>query len=236
MHKLVTGIYSITNIQTNQVYIGSSYKVYERWGYHKKDLRSNKHHSPKLQNSWNKYGESIFKFNIIEICDKEILLKREQYYIDTLNPFFNICKIAGNCSGRKLSKESKDKMSISAKNRPLPKSLIDNQKSKGPADIDNLRYCNYCNKYKDKDVFRRKIKPARKCNECFNKIRPSRKLAKDKLKYKSIYAIKDCILLEFDSLAKAEVYFREIFPKFNRRSIVNNMKKSKSYYGFDWMF
>jgi hypothetical protein len=41
-------------------------------------------------------------FEIVEIVEnKENLIKREQYYIDSINPFFNICMIAGSSLGRK---------------------------------------------------------------------------------------------------------------------------------------
>jgi group I intron endonuclease len=45
------------------------------------------------------------------------LIEREQYYIDTLNPEYNILKVAGSLFGYKHTIESIQKMSEIAKNR-----------------------------------------------------------------------------------------------------------------------
>lgn len=80
--KKIIGIYSITNCKNGKLYIGSSNNIYRRWREHKNMLHNNKHHSEHLQRAWNKYGEETFLFEIIEECDENILLEREQYYID----------------------------------------------------------------------------------------------------------------------------------------------------------
>jgi group I intron endonuclease len=46
-----------------------------------------------------------------------VLIEREQYYIDTLNPEYNILKVAGSLFGYKHTIESLQKMSEIAKNR-----------------------------------------------------------------------------------------------------------------------
>ena len=53
-----------------------------------------------------KYGYSGFCLYILEYCEPSILLEREQYYIDTLNPEYNILKIAGSSLGFKHSEET----------------------------------------------------------------------------------------------------------------------------------
>lgn len=45
------GIYSITNIMTNEVYIGESLDIDKRIQNHLKDLKSGNHHNYKLQQS-----------------------------------------------------------------------------------------------------------------------------------------------------------------------------------------
>lgn len=45
----ITGVYKITNIINNKVYIGESLDIYERWKSHKEDLKNGNHHSYKLQ-------------------------------------------------------------------------------------------------------------------------------------------------------------------------------------------
>ena len=113
-------IYKIENTITNDFYIGSAVNyVYRKWT-HLKRLRENKHHNAILQNSWNKHGEFVFSFSIIEeISDKEQLVKREQYWIDTLNPRYNICRIAGSPLGIKHSNEARLHMSIAQLGKSL---------------------------------------------------------------------------------------------------------------------
>lgn len=57
-----------------------------------------------------KYGFSNFSLEIIEFCDTEELLKREQYYLDSLKPQYNIVEIAGSTLGYKHTPESLQKM------------------------------------------------------------------------------------------------------------------------------
>lgn len=83
MNLSILGIYKIENIVNNKVYIGQSINIYERWLAHKRDLRNNKHHNYYLQNSYNKYGENNFTFEIIETCKEEVLSEREFYWINS---------------------------------------------------------------------------------------------------------------------------------------------------------
>jgi group I intron endonuclease len=88
-----TGIYKILNIITNKFYIGSACHFYNRKSKHLGMLRRGLHNNKHLQNSYNKYGEKVFKFFLIEECPKDQLIIREQWYLDTLKPYYNICTI-----------------------------------------------------------------------------------------------------------------------------------------------
>ena len=83
------GIYKITNIINNKCYVGSSVNIIGRWYTHKTELKFNKHHSIKLQRSYNKHGFDNFKYEIIEECGIETLIIREQYYIDLFDCYKN---------------------------------------------------------------------------------------------------------------------------------------------------
>jgi group I intron endonuclease len=83
------GIYQIRCNASGLAYVGSSKKIYSRWTDHRRYLRKGDHHTPYLQNAWNKYGEGAFEFLIIEECAQDELEAREQHYIDTLQPAFN---------------------------------------------------------------------------------------------------------------------------------------------------
>ena len=50
-------------------------------------LNKNIHGNAHLQRAWDKYGESNFKFEIIEECEPVVRFEREQFYLNTLNPF-----------------------------------------------------------------------------------------------------------------------------------------------------
>lgn len=107
----ISGIYKIQSlIKPTRCYIGSAINISQRWGIHLNLLRKNKHHSKKLQRYYDKYGESDLIFIILELCFPEFLTAREQYYINKLKPWFNICKIAGSPLGNRHSIETKQKM------------------------------------------------------------------------------------------------------------------------------
>lgn len=86
------GIYKIQNNVTGKVYIGCSYNIEKRWKSHLYMLRKGTHHSTKLQNSWDMYGEESFKFEILEevalSTDKQVLFELEEDLIDEYDSFF----------------------------------------------------------------------------------------------------------------------------------------------------
>jgi group I intron endonuclease len=85
-----SGIYKLTNLVNNKFYIGSARDLYKRASDHFCKLRKGIHKNPHLQASYNKYG-NVFKFEVIKlIVNNEELFKAEQYFIDELNPQYNI--------------------------------------------------------------------------------------------------------------------------------------------------
>jgi group I intron endonuclease len=107
------GVYKIRNIVNDHCYIGSCAHKNGfplRWSNHRRALRNNKHHSIILQRAWNKYGESNFKFEVMEECEPVKCIGREQYYLDTMHPEYNVLKIAGSSLGRKMSPDQIQKM------------------------------------------------------------------------------------------------------------------------------
>ena len=72
------GIYRIKNIINNKCYYGSSKHIEQRFIEHYNSLQNNKHINIILQRSWNKYGKSNFKFEIVEECILELLFEIEQ--------------------------------------------------------------------------------------------------------------------------------------------------------------
>lgn len=116
-----TGVYHIKNNINGHLYIGSAAKSFDiRWKNHLNELRKGKHNNSKLQRAFSKYGEENFSFKILAYLPQDKCLKVEQWYIDIVNPYYNICKVAGSRLGTSHSDESKNKMSEKAKGRVTP--------------------------------------------------------------------------------------------------------------------
>jgi group I intron endonuclease len=93
-------VYRIVHIESGKTYIGSSALGTKRWKSHRHMLRTGRHHSPHLQHSWAKHGEAAFRFEVIETVESEAaLLAREQHWIDTLRPEFNVAPVTGTRAG-----------------------------------------------------------------------------------------------------------------------------------------
>lgn len=84
------GIYKITNLINNKIYVGQSVNIEERIQEHKRlafnEKFLNKFQYP-LYLALNKYGLENFQFEIITECKEEELNKLEQYWIKTLNTY-----------------------------------------------------------------------------------------------------------------------------------------------------
>lgn len=118
----MTGIYKIqSTIKPERIYIGSAIDIKRRWIGHIQDFKKNKHHSIKFQRHFNKYGESDLQFSVLLGCEKEDLIKHEQFFIDSHKPYFNVRMIANSNINIKLSDETKKKIGIANKGHKMPK-------------------------------------------------------------------------------------------------------------------
>ena len=128
--KNKSGIYIIKTKINNRFYIGSAVNLYSRKHTHLTHLRQKKHRNAKLQRFVNKYGIDNLFFECIELCEKEDLIIREQFYIDTLNPFYNIARIAGSTLGVKITKEQSEKLSKLRKGKKFSLGRVLSQETK----------------------------------------------------------------------------------------------------------
>ena len=116
-----SGIYAIWNVNTGRPYVGSAVCIRVRWMEHRKFLRAQRHHSPKLQHSWAKHTEAAFKFEVLEfVADPSDLVGREQHWMDALDAVqggYNCAPRAGSQLGYKHSEESRRRMSEAGKRR-----------------------------------------------------------------------------------------------------------------------
>ena len=117
----LSGIYCIKNDITGKLYIGSSKHIMSRiFGAsstsHIKSLSLNNHINHHLQGSWNIHGKDSFSYYILELCDSDELLIKEEHYFNSLlkadelpeNNYFyensyNLCPKPGKIAGKKHS-------------------------------------------------------------------------------------------------------------------------------------
>jgi len=119
-----SGIYRV-ELGNGWFYVGSAKNLSMREGRHRSGLKCGKHKNIKMQNVWNKY--QMFEFIILEECEINDLIVREQFY---LNQYFNdpknanLAPIAGSSLGVIYSDESKAKLSAAnkGKTKGVPKS------------------------------------------------------------------------------------------------------------------
>ena len=105
---------------TGKSYVGSSINLGGRLSiyYSKKAMLSRlSTRTSIIYSAILKYDYVNFSLDILEYCDINVLIKREQYYLDTLKPEYNILKIANSRLGSKQSEATKIKISISNKGK-----------------------------------------------------------------------------------------------------------------------
>lgn len=120
-NKGKSGIYCWINKENGKFYIGSSSNLGRRFsGYFSINfLRKVKEKNKSIiYESLLKNGYSKFSLEILEYCENEkaVILKKEQEYIDLLDPEYNICKTAGSSLGFKHSEETKEKLRVMSLN------------------------------------------------------------------------------------------------------------------------
>ena len=109
-NKGKSGIYRWVHKNTGKSYIGSSTKLDVRFRtyYAKSHLSNIKRAKSIICNSLFKYGYAAFRLEILEYCPKNNLIEREQFYLDSFMPEYNILKTAGSLLGFKHMEYSKN--------------------------------------------------------------------------------------------------------------------------------
>lgn len=116
MELNISGVYKITNTVNQKFYIGSTVDIQKRWNHHLVFLRRGKHHNRHLQRAFVKYGECVFTIEALERTERSrtVLMSREQFYLDTLQPFkkrgYNLCRQAGSNLGVKHTAKVREAM------------------------------------------------------------------------------------------------------------------------------
>ena len=115
-NKGKAGIYMWTNKITSDIYVGQSVDIRKRFMKYFSLSYINSRKELIISRALIKYGYSNFSVTILEYCKESDLDVKEQYYFDSLNPQYNIQKVAGGSSkGLILTDEHKAKISKSLK-------------------------------------------------------------------------------------------------------------------------
>ena len=81
-----SGIYKITNIKNQMVYIGQAVNIGSRWRTHvKRGLKAEEGTSNRLYTALWEEGVENFTFQVVEFCDRKDLTEREKFYISFYN-------------------------------------------------------------------------------------------------------------------------------------------------------
>lgn len=105
-NKGKAGVYRWTNKKNGKSYVGSAVNLARRFPYYYSlNLITNSNMS--ICKALLKHGHSNFNLEILEYCEPQNVIAREQYYLDLLQPEYNILKIAGSCLGYKHTEEAR---------------------------------------------------------------------------------------------------------------------------------
>lgn len=112
----VSVVYKITNEHNDKIYVGSSRNLYRRYRRYLIDGRPTSTSNSLIHRAMRKHGIANFSFEILEhVPDISDLIRREQHWIDTLQPFdpigYNVNPTAGSWQGQRHTDESRTKMS-----------------------------------------------------------------------------------------------------------------------------
>ena len=219
-----SGIYKIVNLINNKMYVGRASFIDKRKNEHFRLLKLNKHKNSYLQLSYNKYGKENFIFEVIEYCEKEKLISKEDYWCKKLNVNdpkigYNLAITHDSIGFYKHSDETKKKMSNSSKGKKKSKEAVEKMRIslKGRKfSEDHIR--------KIKDWYSKNPHPMIKghSQESKKKMSNSRK-GKISNNKRKIFSIFEGEILYFNSITEASIYY-----KIGVTSICNNLKgKSK---------
>lgn len=118
-NKNKSGIYKWENKISGEYYIGSAVDLSKRMSeyYRESYITHPSRGKSIICYALVKYGYNNFSLSILEYCNRTEVISREQYYLDLLNPSYNILKYAYSSDGYKHTLEAIQKMSLAKKGK-----------------------------------------------------------------------------------------------------------------------
>lgn len=119
MRKKTCAVYKIKNEINGKEYVGSTKNLEHRMSCHFSEIEGHNHGNPNIRKDSFEFPTSAFAFYMLErVYDSDMLIKREQFWINKLNPEYNYNKIAGkSLDGYIKTPEARKKHSITMTGR-----------------------------------------------------------------------------------------------------------------------
>lgn len=120
------GVYLWTNIISNKKYVGSAVDLklrlrsYFSRAHLKLELKTN---NSLIYKAILKYNYENFRLDILEICNVEYIIEREQYYLDNLKLEYNTLKVAKSLLGFKHSEFTKQRIREAKLGKPISEEI-----------------------------------------------------------------------------------------------------------------
>lgn len=136
----MTGIYKITDLTNNKIYIGQSTDIKNRWHYYHYPPNNTSKITQRIVLEIIHKGYNNFKFEVVEECLPEQLSKREQYWInyyDSYNTGYNDTPGGESCYG-----ENNANVKLSEKDVRLIRKIYSEKTSLTKQEIYNTYFSN----------------------------------------------------------------------------------------------
>lgn len=214
-----SGIYRITNVINGNFYIGSSSNIRRRVIEHISTLR---HHKGLrvLQRAWDKYGVDNFVVDVVELCLPAIRLDREQHYLDTLNPKYNIAINAhASTSGLPVTHLVREKISKALHRKFTKKQLKDR--------------CDYMRTFKQPSTDEYKQETSKRVTEKWKDQEFREKNLKSRQGKNTNAVVTPTLVLKIRNLYRNGMTVKAIAKKMNLKN--STTKAIVHYYNWKWV-
>lgn len=133
--KNKSGVYALVNKTNGKIYIGSSNNLYFRLRDYYANWYIANYPNLIISKAIVKYGLINFAVLILELTEKDDVLKTEQKYLDIYIPEYNILKTAGRSVGYKHTKLTREKIQVAHGNKVEITNVKNNEKTLYPSII-----------------------------------------------------------------------------------------------------